>query len=107
MALALSVMGMAHRPITGYKLIMAACYRQAAECAGWLGDATLTAFSWTRTRGWNVRSRRAPHTKTVVSMATLQGRGSGWAGRDRLEQCADHGATRHAESEPDELPRAS
>jgi len=44
MALALSVMGMAHRPITGYKLIMAACYRQAAECAGWLGDATLTAF---------------------------------------------------------------
>jgi len=35
-------------------------------------------------------------------MATLQGRGSGWAGRDRLEQCADHGATRHAESEPDE-----
>lgn len=44
MAISLSVMGMAHKLITGKFDMMVDCYAHAAKCAQWSGDSTLSAF---------------------------------------------------------------
>ena len=44
MAMSLSMLGMAHRALSGQIETMSACYAYAAQCAGWRRDDALQTF---------------------------------------------------------------